>query len=341
LVASPSGKGGFVLTAQTLRRKITFTIKLIDIVRQGSEYRCRVNAPIGVHVMTPPVPPVFPGVDRLEAYASSYRGVFSRADQARWLHVYLQGLLDGDHRKNVESIARRVRPPEGSSSAVLAQALQNFVSHSPWDARRLAARYRELVGPAVADAGSWVIHDGTFPKRGRHSVGVQRQYARQLGRKINCQVAVVVGALGPAGYVPLAVRLYLPVYWLRENQALAEKTVPPEHRRPLSKSEIALELLDELRAEGRTPPAVVAAEDGYDAVAAFAEGLAQRGLTPLAADNPGRGRLLTEAVAGFEAVKERLGMNHFEGRSWLGWHHHVSLALAAFGFLLEQRATAL
>ncbi|MFI6473497.1 IS701 family transposase [Streptomyces sp. NPDC050516] len=39
----------------------------------------------------------------------------------------------------------------------------------------------------------------------------------------------------------------------------------------------------------------------------------------------------------YRELKHGLGLDHFEGRSWPGWHHHVTLATAAHAFLTEQR----
>src|SRR3954469_2734885 len=217
-------------------------------------------------VQSPRLPP--PRLARLEEYLPGYRDLFARADQARSFGLYVRGLLHGDHRKNVESIADQVRHAD-LRAADLAQSLQHFVAQSPWDAGQVLARYRQLVRPA-AGGGTWVIHDGIIPKKGRHSVGVQRQFARTLGRKVNCQVAVAVSEV--AGLcVPLTARLYLPAFWLRENQARAERTIAEPFRRALSKAEVGLELIRELLAGGR--PAKVFAEDGYLSVPTFSDRL--------------------------------------------------------------------
>jgi SRSO17 transposase len=273
---------------------------------------------------TPALGPV--RLARLEAFAERFRDVFPRSDQHRRFVAYLAGLLTAAGRKNVEGIAAAaagLAPAE----ADLVQALQHFVTRSPWDAGRLFAACRRTRPGAVADpAGVWAVHDAVFPKKGRHSAGVQRQFARTLGRKVNCQIGVVLAQVGPAGYFPLAARLYLPGYWLRENADLVEQTVPAEARRPASKAELALELIDEVRAEGRTPGSgTIAAEDGYRRE--LEEQLPARGLRVGDATEP-----LAEALRRFDGLRTTLGLDHFEGRTWAGWHHHVGLVFTAFTF---------
>src|SRR5438270_12641239 len=99
-------------------------------------------------------------------------------------------------------------------------------------------------------AGIFVIDDTTFPKQGKHSVGVQRQYCGALGKTANCQCAVSVHYVSPKGHYPLDMRLYLPEGWLGEPKCLDKAGVPEAERRPLTKGEIALELLDRVRGEG-------------------------------------------------------------------------------------------
>jgi SRSO17 transposase len=35
----------------------------------------------------------------------------------------------------------------------------------------------------------------------------------------------------------------------------------------------------------------------------------------------------------YQQLKEELGLDHYEGRSWSGWHHHVTLVMLAHSFL--------
>jgi SRSO17 transposase len=323
-------------------------------------------------------------LQQLEAYVGRFRGCFRRRDQARWAAVYLQGLLCASGRKSIENLAGSVVLPPDLDVTDVAQALQNFINQSPWDEQQLWRRYRALIleglTPAARRDGAFVIQDIAFPKQGRHSVGVQRQYVAGLGRKINCQLAVSLHHASATGYRPLALRLYLPRGWASAGPRLEAAGVPPEQRRHANRAQLALELVDAVRAEG-VPCRAVLAGGGYAAAGSFREGLAQRGLSYLvevpAAPEPvpaegeallswpageprGSGRqafaalpeakraqeggrlwrLLERAERGCWRWQEELGLDHFEGRSWRGFHHHACLVMLAFGFRLADRGTS-
>lgn len=40
---------------------------------------------------------------------------------------------------------------------------------------------------------------------------------------------------------------------------------------------------------------------------------------------------------GYQQLKDELGLDHYEGRRWQGWHHHVTLTMMAFAFLALER----
>jgi SRSO17 transposase len=402
---------------------------------------------------TPELDPAALG--RLRDYAALFAEDFPQAKPARWAGVYLQGLLLDGERKSIEPLARRVTLPEGLRSKDPEQALQQFVNQSPWDEQTVLRRYRARLAETFASPeGLFVIDDTSFPKQGRHSVGVQRQYCGALGKKANCQVAPSVHYVAPQGHYPLDLRLYLPDSWLADKERLDRAGVPAAERRPLTKPQIALELLDRVRGEGLPGWAVVAGA-GYGASAEFRDGVAARGLVYLAGvtgegvvftDPPawlppeasGRGRpatrlrlapdnpppvalselakrvrlrkvtwrkgtkgklsarfawlrvwpghgwqrgacagagpvwLLIEEPAdgklkfafsnlppgtsckqavrlwksrwpveqGYQQLKEELGLDHFEGRSWRGFHHHACLTFLAYGFLTLERQRA-
>ena len=224
-------------------------------------------------------PELAPNVlDRLTAYAADFRDDFNRPRQAVWCGVYLRGLLRDADRKSVGPMAREAILPQGLAVADPDQALQQFVSQSTWDDRAVAKRYRARMAEVFAsESGVFVIDDTTFPKQGRHSVGVQRQYYGALGKTANCQCAVSVHYVAPEGHYPLAMRMFLPECWLGDKDRLDRAGVPAGERRSLSKGQIALELLDEARAEG-LPGRVVVADSGYGISGPFRDGLAERGL---------------------------------------------------------------
>ena len=265
-------------------------------------------------------------------YAARFDHLFKREDQREWFRLYILGLLTAPDRKNVEAIAATVAP-EIQTGANLAQALQHFVSQSPWEHTKVLARYRECLPPAFREGEvTWVIHDSVLLKKGSSSVGAQRQMAWSIKRKVNCQIAVVIGIKGKAGYVPLSIRLYLPRSWLRDHRELVEKSVPPHLHQHLTKPNIAAQLIEELRTEGWMAERAIM-EEGYSATAGFLESLAGMNIS-LAVDQADSLQKSTEC---FESLKTKLGLDHFEGRTWMGWHHHAAMVFAAKGYLLSER----
>ena len=120
---------------------------------------------------------------RLEQFLMDLLEPMGRVERRRWGSVYVRGLLlDGD-RKSVEPMAQRL--PDGNE-----QAMQQLVGQSPWDWKPLWERLGRRMIRELEPEALWVIDDTGFPKQGRHSVGVERQYSGTLGKTANCQVAV-------------------------------------------------------------------------------------------------------------------------------------------------------
>src|ERR671932_559372 len=185
---------------------------------------------------------------RLEDYAAGFRDAFALDRPARWAPVYLAGLIQGGERKSIEPLSRRVALPPELAVKDPEQALQQFVNQSPWDDQQVLKRYRAVMAEAFADPeGLFVIDDTSFPKQGKHSVGVQRQYCGALGKKANCQVAPSIHYVSPEGHYPLAMRLYLPESWTEDPKRLDRAGVPVAAREARTKGQIALELLDLVR----------------------------------------------------------------------------------------------
>jgi SRSO17 transposase len=125
-------------------------------------------------------------------------------------------------------------------------------------------KVRELVLPVIERSGpieAWIIDDTGFPKKGRHSVGVTRQYCGQLGKQDNCQVAVSLSLANRDASLPVAYRLYLPEDWAKDL-GLRRKTKIPEEIAFQTKPGIALEQIKTARAAG-LPEGVVLMDAGY------------------------------------------------------------------------------
>jgi SRSO17 transposase len=126
-----------------------------------------------------------------------------------------------------------------------------------------------------------VIDDTGFPKFGKHSVGVARQYSGSLGKVGNCQVAVSVNAATDEASCPLDWRLFLPKEWdegSEFNQDRRTRAGLPEDAHHVEKWRLALEMIDELTGWGIKPP-VILADGAYGDNTQFRQGLDDRGLS--------------------------------------------------------------
>src|SRR3954454_3889745 len=146
--------------------------------------------------------------DRLErfgAYVAALAEVIGHADRAAPLRDYCLGLLLRGEGKGVEPIAAVMAPARVSAKH---QSLLHFVANAPWSDERVLRRVQELTMPLLEGSGAieaWIIDDTGSPKKGRHSVGVARQYCGQLGKRDNCQVAVSLSLANHAASLPIEV----------------------------------------------------------------------------------------------------------------------------------------
>ncbi len=127
-----------------------------------------------------------------------------------------------------------------------------------------------------AGGGWWIIDDTGFPKKGRHSVGVARQYCCMLGKQDNCQVAVSISLVSNQGSLPVAWQLYLPEDWAADPERRTKAGVPEEVRFA-TKTQIALQQLRTLLAQG-APRHCVLADAGCGVDTAFRQALSDMGL---------------------------------------------------------------
>jgi SRSO17 transposase len=363
--------------------------------------------------------------------------------------VYLRGLLEQGPRKSLEPMVARL----GEDANY--QSLQQFLADSSWDPGRLVRAVAERVVPVIGVA-AWVLDDTGFPKDGKHSPGVKRQYSGTLGKIGNCQIGVSLHAVGETGTVPLGWSLYLPEDWC-DDPVRRKKAKIPERVVFQTKPQLGVELVkqaarwaieaapvlgdqaygentalrDDLNdagreyvlsvggpttvfapatqftrpalvdgAKGRKPTRLQASQD-QETIAAlikrlgpsaakrvtFRDGLHGEPITsrfifvrvraahgwkekgrsvvpreewliaewPEGRDEPidywisnlpadagpeqlaRLARLRWRIELDYRQLKGQLGLDHYEGRSWLGWYHHTALVTAAHGFLTLER----
>jgi SRSO17 transposase len=133
--------------------------------------------------------------------------LFYRREQSYWALRYLEGLLLPGRRKSVESMALALA---GGN----VRNMQQFLGSGAWDDEALLKQHGELVAENLGDAEGVLIVDGSeFPKKGRYSAGVARQYCGIRGKIDNCQAGVFLAYAAPRGQTLLEHRLYLPEKW--------------------------------------------------------------------------------------------------------------------------------
>ncbi len=219
-----------------------------------------------------------------EAYVDRLVEVIGHADRAEPLRDYCAGLLLPLERKSVEPLAAVMRPDRVSAKH---QSLLHFVGQGGWSDAALMACVREQVLPVVErdrPVEAWIIDDTSFPKKGKHSVGVMRQYCGQLGKTENCQVMVSLSAATETASLPVAHRLFLPESWANDPERRAKAKVP-EDVVFQSKTDIALDQLKTALAQ-EIPRGVVLADAGYGGGAEFRQGVSDLGLTYAVAVRP-------------------------------------------------------
>ena len=158
------------------------------------------------------------------------------------------------------------------------QSLHHLVAKAPWSDEALLEQVRNHVLPAMQKQGpvvAWIVDDTGFPKKGKHSVGVTRQYCGQVGKQENCRVAVSLSVATWSSSLPIAYRLYLPKEWA-EDAERREKTEVPEEVEFQTKPEIAL---DQIRAAvaANLDRGVVLADAAYGINTEFRDGLTELG----------------------------------------------------------------
>ena len=381
---------------------------------------------------------------RFSRYVEGLVSVIGHADRVGPLHDYCLGLVMPGERKSVEPMAAMAP----GRTAAQHQSLLHFVGQGGWSDAEVLGKVQEMVLPSIERYGpieAWIIDDTSFPKQGRHSVGVAHQYCGQLGKQANCQVAVTLSLANHDASLPVAYRLYLPKAWA-EDDVRRVKAKVPEDIAFKTKPEIALEQI-RWACEIGLPGNMVVVDAGYGRDSKLRVGITELGRTYVAGIQPQtlvrkpgvrpglppkKGRrdaphttsvkdlarglsakawrtikwqegtnewlssrfarvrvhvassherpkkptkewLLIEWPEGedaptkywlstlpknitfrdlvdaaklrwrverdYQELKQEVGLGHYEGRGWRGFHHHATLCIAAYGFLISERET--
>lgn len=236
-----------------------------------------------------------------------FSACFSRRPQREAASRYLDGLFNDSERKSMEAMHGRLSDP-GTY-----QALQHFITHSPWDATRVWTHLRTLV---PIRTGILALDDTGFPKQGTASVGVQRQYCGALGKIGNCQVAVSSALIADGRTWPLTFELYVPASWTADALRRAAVGIP-ESLRFREKWRIALAHVRTVLKAGFTVTGVVVDAD-YGSNAAFRDGLERLGLRYAVAIRGGATFELTGAglTATAAAIADAAGPDNWQTVTW-------------------------
>src|SRR5918994_699910 len=193
--------------------------------------------------------------ERLEAFAVEVLAeAMNRPVQRTNGALYLRGLIEEGQRKSLEPLVERL----GEEADY--QSLQQFLADSPWDPAVVVRAVAERVAPEIG-VEAWVLDDTGFPKDGKDSPGVKRQYSGTLGKIGNCQIGVSVHAVGGRGTVPLGWALYLPEDWCADEQRRRKAKIPDEVVFK-TKSQLGVELVERAAGWG-VPRAPVLGDHAY------------------------------------------------------------------------------
>ncbi len=201
-----------------------------------------------------------------------FAALFGRREARDHSRHYLQALLvQSGERRNAENLSETV--------PASARVMQRFLTESPWDDDVVMGRLQEYLGPRLGRPEAvWVLDGSDFPKQGRKSVGVARQYCGSLGKVANCQAGMFLAYVSLQGRALVDKRLYLPESWTSDTDRCAAAGVPEESRNYRSKTKLALEMLERALERGHLKAGWVAGDDAFGMSPSFRDGLAALGM---------------------------------------------------------------
>ena len=202
--------------------------------------------------------------------------------------MYALGILGDGDRKSCEPIAGR-NAGEPVSARRTHERLLHFLARSQWEdgpVRLAAARHAIAALEERSPVTTWIVDDTGFPKQGKHSVGVQRQYTGTLGKVGNCQIGVSLSIATREEHLPIDFSLYLPESWTNDP-ARRDKAHIPDHLVFQTKVELAIDMIERAVADG-IPGEIVLADSFYGMSPLFREAVRAAGSTTASRFNAAR-----------------------------------------------------
>ena len=210
--------------------------------------------------------------DSFQEFHALFADSFGRKQWREHSRNYLQALLvQAQERRNAENLSESV--------GVSARTMQRFLTEARWSDDAVIGRLQEYLAPRLGHPAAVRVFDGSdFPKQGRKSVGVARQYCGMLGKVANCQAVMFLAYVSPLGRALVDKRLYLSQVWASDDARCTAAGVPEERRSYRSKTELALEMLVQAMELGHLKAGWVAGDDAFGMSPSFREGLAALGM---------------------------------------------------------------
>lgn len=178
----------------------------------------------------------------LESFSGRYRRLFGRPENQEHSYKYLRGLVGPGKRKSVE--------PMAVEQFVGIRSLQRFISDATWRDEAIISEHQKHVNETLGENNAVLVVDSRgFPKKGKYSVGVARQYCGHVGKVENCQVGEFLVYRSLKGHTLVNRRLYVPKSWDSDTERLNRCQVPLHmHYKP--SWELAYEMIMEATHNG-------------------------------------------------------------------------------------------
>ena len=185
----------------------------------------------------------------LVEFHQQFHDHFGRIEHQRLGLAYISGLMSNAEVKSVEFIALEFL------NKVSVRSLQMFMKNYRWDHQGMQSVHQGMLSQMIGRPdGMMTVDNCEFPKKGKESVGVARQYCGSLGKVENCQSGVFVGYSSDNGYGLLNCQLYMPESWFsKEQQQRRRANLVPKDLVFKTKQQIALGLIEQVMVSGDFP----------------------------------------------------------------------------------------